>query len=364
MNAFMSTPIVKPVDFACNLSCSYCYTKDNIGDLLINSVMDYSTLASTIDFFCSSQNNIEFIWHGGEPLLAGIEFYTKAIEYQSHWLEKGKNITNSIQTNGTLVDDKWANFFKNNMFRVGVSLDGIPNHHNNTRRYKNNSCSFNDVMRGIRLLQESGNFSGVICCVNEFNYKYPAEIFDFFIANGISKIKFNRLRGKINKNHRPTHCVPFKDYITFLTTILDLWLVVDNLEIEIRELQCIIELLLGGTNRDCVLSGECYKYCTVYSDGSIFSCDTLPRRKDLCFGNVSHNPEDVSKSLTFQKFLSTCRVIRDQCMTCNWNHICKGGCLQDWSFDRTAQGFRNAYCRDMKVLFESVKSILTKHNLI
>lgn len=326
--------------------------------------MDFSTLSSTIDFFCSTQSNVEFIWHGGEPLLAGIDFYAKAIEYQSYWLKKGKNITNSIQTNGTLLNEEWVDFFRNNTFRVGVSLDGIPEHHNNTRKYNDNTCSFDNVMNGISLLQKSGNFSGVICCVNAFNYKFPTETLNFFISNGIYKIKFNRIRGKVNKEYTPPHCISFKDYINFLTEILDLWLNIDNPEIEIRELQCIIELLLGGTNRDCVFSGECHKYCTVYSDGSIFSCDSLPRRKELCFGNVCRGQEEVKNSSSFQSFLSSCHKIRRLCATCKWNHICKGGCLQDWSFDGSSHIFQNAYCEEQKVLFESIKSVLTKHNLI
>lgn len=98
----ISTPIIKPVNGLCNLSCSYCYASDS-GKRTRKSRMRPEILKAMIDFFCHDQDNIEFIWHGGEPLLAGMDFYRKAVEHQQTWEQKGKRITNSVQTNATLI---------------------------------------------------------------------------------------------------------------------------------------------------------------------------------------------------------------------------------------------------------------------
>lgn len=365
MKISLSTPIIKPVNFACNLSCSYCYTK-GINDHRSENfkIMSNSTLGRVINFFCSEREYTEFIWHGGEPLLAGLNFYEEAIRYQLPWIRKGKKIANSIQSNGTLLDEKWVDFFRTNNFRVGVSIDGIPEHHNEMRKYKDGTGSFNDVMMGIKLLQEADIFSGIICCVNTYNHRFPIETLNFFVSNGIKKLKFNRIRGKLNKVRVPDGSISFEKYVTFLLSVLDYWIKIDDTELEIRELQCIIELMLGGITRDCVISGECHKYCTVYSDGSIYSCDSFPKREDLRFGTVIDTPEEIKTSITFQKFLTLSNAMRNQCDTCEWYNICRGGCLQDWHLDTSDNSYKNTYCKDQKKLFEAIRLILTAYDLI
>lgn len=147
------TPIVKPVNGLCNLSCSYCYTS-GLKECVAKNRMRPEILKATIDFFCRDQNDVEFIWHGGEPLLAGLEFYRKAIEFQKIWEQQGKRITNFFQTNATLMNSEWNSFFAENDFFVGVSLDGPKEFHDQVRYYPNGKGSYDDVMKGIDLLRQ------------------------------------------------------------------------------------------------------------------------------------------------------------------------------------------------------------------
>ena len=156
--------------------------------------MDKEVLKKVIDFFCCNQKNIEFIWHGGEPLLAGLDFYRNVTEFQSKWKNQDKYISNFIQTNGTLVTEKWAHLFLKYNFFVGVSIDGPKEFHDQTRRYSINKGSYEEVMRGIGLLRKSNVFNGVICCISTVNYRFPREIFDFFVSKGIKKLKFARVK--------------------------------------------------------------------------------------------------------------------------------------------------------------------------
>jgi len=156
--------------------------------------MNLATLKATVDFFCCQQSEVEFIWHGGEPLLAGIEFYRKAVEYQLEWKQRNRSISNFVQTNATLLNSEWADFFSENNFLVGVSLDGPKEFHDSYRLYPSKKGSHNEVMNGIELLRKVGIFNGVICSISSFSYKYPRQIFNFFISRDIKKLKFSGLK--------------------------------------------------------------------------------------------------------------------------------------------------------------------------
>lgn len=116
----ISTPIIKPVGGLCNLTCSYCYTPKQAG----LKCMSEETLRDAVDFFCHDQKYVEFIWHGGEPLLAQIDFYRKAVECQQKWVSTGVRVVNFIQTNATLVTEEWAFFFSQHDFLLALVLMG------------------------------------------------------------------------------------------------------------------------------------------------------------------------------------------------------------------------------------------------
>jgi uncharacterized protein len=152
--------------------------------------MSDEVLKSLIDTTCSNQNIVEFVWHGGEPLFAGIDFYRRVIEYEADWSGEEKKVFNSIQTNGTLIDERWATFFSVNNFAVGVSLDGPSEFHDQLRIHHGGKGSFEETIKAIRLLEDAGVLSDVICCVSSVNCNFPEDIFDFFMEQGIKRLKF------------------------------------------------------------------------------------------------------------------------------------------------------------------------------
>jgi len=142
--------IIKVVS-ACNLACRYCDA-----DIYSNHRMSLDTVSQIITKALDYADHVEFIWHGGEPLLMGIQFYEKVVELQKRYKREGQTIENDLQTNGTLISQEWVDFFKANDFHVGVSLDGPPEVHNANRVFRSGQGSFEQVMRGIRLLKENG----------------------------------------------------------------------------------------------------------------------------------------------------------------------------------------------------------------
>jgi uncharacterized protein len=361
-NRSLSTVIVKPCDDLCDMACDYCYFLNKAKPLRKKSLMDEVTLQNLVRFFCEGQTDTEFIWHGGEPLLAGLDFYQTAIDFQAEWKNRGVTIKNSIQTNATLLDGQWARFFEHHQFSVGVSCDGPVDIHNIHRRYRSGKPSFANTLKGIKLLQATDVFSGVLCCVHQGSLENPRKILDFFIENGIKDIRFLRVKGAdIFGRPMPGLITPM-EFSNFLKELFWYWIEIDDPSVEITNFKSLTELMLGGQFRECTLAGECYKYATVYSNGSIYPCDTLPQNESTYFGNVAQSRNEVLKSSTFLNFLRRHEIVRSGCQSCGWRSVCMTGCLADWQGE--SLDLHNQCCDGVKSTFQEVKKALQLYQLI
>ncbi len=356
------TPIIKPIDGLCNLSCQYCYTYGLKKDAP-KKCMEKEVLKEVIDFFCCDQKNVEFIWHGGEPLLAGLDFYRNVVEVQSRWKNQGKNVSNFIQTNGTLVTEEWTRFFLEYGFFVGVSIDGPKEFHDQTRRHSTNRGSYEKVMRGIGLLRKSDVFNGVICCISTVNYKFPREIFNFFISNGIKKLKFTRVKNTGECKDVSSISISPEQYTDFMIAIFDLWLEMDDQEIEIRNIQSVVNVLLGGSRRECIYMGQCDKFVTVYHDGSIYSCDSFPREGGLFFGNVFGGIDIFRSNSNMKRFHDLLEIRKDRCKACGWYSVCRGGCARDNYARLDSVEPLVDVCESLKRYFEHISGKLKSYGL-
>lgn len=359
----VTTPIIKPVNGMCNLSCSYCYTS-RLKEYAVKNRMHPETLKALIDFFCSDQDDIEFIWHGGEPLLAGLEFYREAVKIQHAWKQKGKKITNFLQTNATLITPAWVRFFANNDFLVGVSLDGPKKFHDRVRCYPNGKGSYDEVMRGIDLLRQAGIFNGVICGISTVNYKFPKEIFNFFIVENIKKLKFARVKNIGHCGNVSSLTISPAQYTDFMIAIFDLWLELDDPEVEIRDIQSVVNLILGGNKRECIYLGQCNQFVTVYSDGSIYGCDSFPKTDKLYFGTVFDEPVIVRSNSQLQTFRDLLEKRKEFCRTCDWYFICKGGCAKDCYEQLNSVEPLSEVCENLQRYFKHISNKIRSYNLI
>lgn len=359
----ISTPIVKPVNGLCNLSCSYCYTS-GLKEYATRNRMRPEILKAITDFFCRDQDDIEFIWHGGEPLLAGLDFYCKAMEFQHPWRQQGKKIKNFVQTNATLITPEWIRLFTENDFLVGVSLDGPREFHDQVRRYSSGKGSYNDVVGGIDLLRQAEIFNGIICGISTANYKFPKEIFNFFIEKNIKKLKFARVKSIGHCNDVSSLVISPAQYADFMIAIFDLWLELDDEEVEIRDIQSVVNLIFGGNKRECIYMGQCDQFVTVYSDGSIYGCDSFPKTDVLCFGSVLDEPAIVRSNSHLQTFRELLVKRKGHCQTCDWYHICKGGCAKDCYEHLNSIEPLNEVCENLKRYFEHISTRMRSYDLI
>lgn len=179
--------MLKPVGAACNLRCEYCYylEKQNLYDKAERHVMTEEMLERFTREYIEAQTmpQVLFTWHGGEPLMRPLSFYKKALELQRKYA-RGRQISNVIQTNGTLLTDEWCDFLAENHWLVGISIDGPQEFHDEYRRTQTNKPSWLKVMNGIKLLKKHGVEWNAMAVVNDFNADYPLDFYHFFKDNG------------------------------------------------------------------------------------------------------------------------------------------------------------------------------------
>src|SRR5665647_1485162 len=198
--------MAKAIGPACNLRCSYCYylDKKSLSPQNSSNRMSIDTLEKFTEQYINAQpiNQVLFTWHGGEPLLMSIDYYQKAIQFQKIY-GRNKQIDNVLQTNGTLLTDEWCQFFKENNFLIGISIDGPRELHDSYRVDKGGQGTFERVIRGLRLLQKHGVDYNVLTTINRTNAEYPLEVYRFLRDEArTSWIQFIPVVERINEGGR------------------------------------------------------------------------------------------------------------------------------------------------------------------
>ncbi len=311
------------------MACRYCDA-----DIYSHKRISFELLAHLVKKALKTGAEVNFVWHGGEPLLLGREFYRKAVWLQQRFKLPEQHITNSLQTNGTLLDDAWLDFFDQAGFSIGLSLDGPAQSHDKQRVLAKGAGSFEKVMRAARLMQERNREFGVLAVVTEDTIRLGAkELFRFFVDNGLKKFDLLCQHPAINVGRG--EYIPRHAHSRFLREVFDLWLAEDDPEICIREFDSILRRLIGGQHTFCVLAGGCIgKYYAIDPDGSIFHCDEFMFDPNYNLGNI--RTTDFRELQNTDKFQYLNRENNEniRALDCPWISICNGGCPKDRYINR------------------------------
>lgn len=342
--------MIKPTSFQCNAACKYCFYLEK-KEFMINDeqkkvkIMDIELAKRFIEKRVVEEKtkDIFFTWQGGEPLLAGLDFYKNVVKYQKELARLfGKNIHNAVQTNGMLITEQWAKFFKKNEFLIGISIDGDQELHNIYRRTPANRGTYKEVTRGIRFLEEYKVEYNTLTVVNNFNVKYPMEVYNFLKSIGSRFIQFIPVieTMDMDENYKPAW-IDNKDFIAkptdfsvnpleyakFMNTIFDEWIKKDFNSVSIRMFDSLLSRFSGHEQTLCVFKESCGgNNVALESDGTLYQCDHFVY------------PEDRFKIGNFQKMSLTeiqdktsvlsnlKKDISSKCKSCKWLEICHGGC--------------------------------------
>lgn len=329
--------IVK-VSGECNLKCDYCYYFTNgkyqeVNNLSVDLIEKLILEASKLSDF------VEFIWHGGEPLVAGIKIFQKIVSVQKTIsAENGTKFKNVIQTNGTLLNNEWVEFIIENDFGIGISIDGPVSLHDKHRIYGDYTGSLSNVMNGIRLLTEKGVRKGALAVITKDSLGFEKEIFDFFVNNDILSFDFLPF---FDGNFPFT--LQEGDYSDFIIKIFDLWLEKDDPSIKVRYIDNVMAGILGGRQSLCKFARSCHTYISIDFNGDIFPCDKFLGLKDFKFGNLKQDSlHEVVHGIKMREFIKKINAIHNNCSKCNIWYICGGACTYyQMSDDKTEQ---RRYC--------------------
>ena len=337
--------MLKPAGAHCNLACKYCYylEKNKLYPTAQRHLMSNEMLEQFTREYIEAQtmNQVLFTWHGGEPLLRSIDFYRKALSLQQKYAGS-RRIDNVIQTNGTLLTDEWCEFFAQNHWLVGISIDGPQPDHDHYRLTAAGKPSWKKVMQGIKLLKKHGVEWNAMAVVNAYNANHPLEFYRFFKENGCQFLQFTPIVERLTRHEdgRTLASLADKDEISlseasvapeqwgyFLCAIFDEWVRKDVGKIFVEIFDCTLANWMGISPGICAYSKECGHAGVMEHNGDVYSCDhfVFPEYK---LGNIrDHSLIDMLYGEQQQEFsrLKHSSLPR-QCKECDMEFACHGEC--------------------------------------
>ncbi|WP_338452693.1 anaerobic sulfatase maturase [Niallia oryzisoli] len=342
--------LAKPSGPICNLDCHYCFYTEKESLFVPKSTfrMSEETLEHFIKSYIQAQDaeEIPFVWQGGEPALMGLNFYKKVVELQRKYAN-GKKISNSLQTNGTLLTEEWFPFLAENNFLVGLSLDGPEQIHDNYRVDRGGKPTFHRVLKTLRNLQKYNISYNVLTCVTKESSQYPLEIYQFLKNEGVKFIQFIPIVERMadeqatalglrhatpySINEEGVHLAPWtvnsEKYGDFLITIFDEWVRHDVGEVTVMNFESSLVAWMGLPATVCIFAETCGKAAIIEHNGDVYSCDHF-MYPDYKLGNV--------QSQTFQEMIDSIQQyefgqakknsLPKYCQTCEVKFACNGEC--------------------------------------
>lgn len=367
--------MLKPVGALCNLACDYCYylEKSKLYSQNPRHIMSDELLERFIKEYIESQTipQILFTWHGGETLMRPISFYKRALELQKQY-GRGRHIDNSIQTNGTLLTDEWCEFFRDNNFLVGISIDGPQDFHDEYRKNKMGAPSYYKVMQGINLLKKYGVDYNCMAVVNDYNADYPLEFYRFFKKIGCEFLQFTPIVERlINDDSSSTSLASAKDkeaelapfsvspeqWGNFLCTIFDEWVREDVGKVFVQIFDSTLANWVGEQPGVCTMAKTCGHAGVMEFNGDVYSCDhfVFPEYK---LGNIYKEPlvsmmySDKQLKFGADKF----NKLPKQCKECDVLFTCYGECPKNrFTYDKYGEWGLNYLCEGYYKFFKHVE---------
>ena len=346
--------MVKPVGSACNLRCDYCYylEKQHLYANEGRQMLSDELLERFIREYIESQTTPEvlFTWHGGEPLVRPLAFYEKVVRLQQRYA-RGRRIANSLQTNGTLINDDWARFFHDQGWLIGVSLDGPEAYHDAFRRTRGGGPSFRNVIRGIDILNRHAVEWNALAVANRLNGDHPLSFYRFFKNIGCRYIQVTpvverlahhddgrQLASLVDEGQLAPFSIRPKQWGNFLCTIFDEWVRHDVSIFFINIFDATLANWVGVAPGLCTMAKHCGHAGVMEHNGDVYSCDhfVFPEYK---LGNI--HEQSLVEMMYSERQRRFGRAKADslptQCRECQWLNACHGECPRN-RFIHTANG--------------------------
>lgn len=373
-NTLNFSTMAKPIGSACNLNCKYCYYSGKAN--LYNNVhhkMSEKILELYVRQYIEAVEGpeVSFCWHGGEPLLAGLDFYKKAIDFQKKYCD-GKKISNSLQTNGLLINDDWCDFFSDNNFLIGVSIDGPRHFHDANRLDFNRQPTFEKVIKNIELMFHKGVEYNTLCTINSRSEGLGVEIYRFL--RSISKfIQFlpvyehsdedGNIVNPSSTYSKPTpYSVSSHGFGQFMIDVFDEWIRHDVGETFVQLFDITLSQWYGMPSTLCAFSETCGDGLVVEHNGDVYCCDhfVYPEYK---LGNIKcQSLAELRTTLKQFRFGMDKRdALPTECQNCRYLFLCHGECPKHRFYKtNTGESGLNSLCEGYKMFFRHTEPYMKK----
>jgi uncharacterized protein len=318
------TLLIKPSGSDCNIDCKYCFYKDRAAEFGRGKQrMSDEVLARLIkDYMQLGFGVVGFAWQGGEPTLMGVDFFRKAVELQKKYGNSGQQVSNTLQTNGVLLDDNWCRFFHDNKFLLGISIDGPKEFHDQYRVDHSGLGTFDRVMRGIENCKKHKVEFSALVLLNNKNVEHPDKLFDFFIENDLTYLQFipcvetDPATGEVAE-----FSITPKQYGDFLRSLFDLWYEYGPEKLNIRDFDSLVTYYVMGKHTICAYGKQCAGFVVTSMIKRAFARD----KEKLC----------------------------NKCLVCRHLDICRGGCMKNRArLSKNETSSESYFCESYKQFFD------------
>jgi len=350
------TLLIKPSGSDCNIDCKYCFYKDRApefgqgrqrmsDEVLEKLVKDYMRLGFPVSGFA---------WQGGEPTLMGVDFFQRAVELQKKYGRGGQQVSNTLQTNGVLLDDKWCRFFHDNKFLLGISIDGPRGFHDYYRLDHSGAGTFDKVMRGIQACKEYKVEFSALILLNNKSVGVGHPDLDFLVENDMTYLQFipcvetDPATGEI-----ADFSITPQQYGEFLCRIFDRWYDYGTEKLNIRDFDSIVTFYVLGKHTICTYSKQCAGFLVIEHSGDAFCCEFFVEPK-WRLGNILETPiEKLAADSKKRAFARAKQNLSNKCLICKYLDICRGGCMKDRVRLNDSHRSRQSYfCEGYKQFFD------------
>lgn len=379
-SAMIEELIIKLVG-KCNLGCGYCYYMNDLAkpyqvslkiELLESLFQKYAQYAVENNLSC-----VKLIWHGGEPTLAGKPFMTRALELQRVYFGPDVQVSNSIQTNGTLIDEEWAQIFRKHSVSVGISLDGSKESHDKARPYHSGKGSYSDTIRAIKILRENEIEVGTITVIDPT--LNGSDVFNHHYSLGIKRMEFNLPDASHADKFKVWDEHTVDDFSRFMKQVYDEWMRIDDPSVEIPSLLSLTSLMLGFGHSHCHSANQCNSVITIEPNGSVGLCESFRNIKvgdspsEMEPGRLDVENEDLyatGTSILLNSFAEIESAVHSRftkytfnkrgeiCNLCSVRDICNSGCAAHRYDDFNEFQNPSIYCEYYKDLIQHIGTVI------
>jgi len=348
--------LIKPASGNCNMRCKYCFYNDEMRlrkdanrgmmsletlECIVKNAMDESKVSCTFGF------------QGGEPLLVGLGFYEKLIEFQERYSRPGLRIANTIQTNGLLINKEWAQFFAKNNFLVGLSVDGHKDIHDMFRQDAAGKETFVRCLKAAQILAANKVEFNILSVVTRRLASHPVKVWNTYKKYNFKHIQLIPCLDALDNLSGNKHSLTADDYGAFLCKLFDLWYddFVKGEYYSVRTFDNYINMLMGKPPESCTMNGYCQVYALIEADGTVYPCDFYAR-DNYEIGNVHTSSfADMFSGEAAQRFIRESRAVLPECSTCGIYPICRAGCRRDREPFVNGMPSLNRFCSAYKKIF-------------